>query len=161
MDGRKQIERSTIVDAPPEAVWEVLGDARLLPEWAPVVDEVIGCSSEGEAVGAVRRCRARLAGKSGHMVERCIEFTPMRRIAYVVDEESFGMRKLFDHYGFAINVESQPPKKTRITLETHYTPRNWLYGLLNMLMMRRQLQAVCEEIIGGLKTFTESRYRAR
>lgn len=160
MDGKKQIERSAIVDAPPEAVWEVLGDSRLLPEWVPVVDEVTGCSSEGEAVGAVRRCTTRLAGKSGHMVERCVEFTPRTRVAYVVDEESFGMRRFFDHYSFAINLESEPPEKTRVTLETHYTPRNWLYGLLNVLMMRRRLRAVCEEILGGLKTFTESRYRA-
>lgn len=161
MDGKKQIERSAIVDAPPHAVWEVLGDSRLLPEWAPVVDEVTACSSEGEAVGAVRRCTARLAGKSGHMVERCVEFTPIARVAYVVDAESFGMRRLFDDYGFAINLEAEPPERTRVTLETHYTPRNWLYGLLNTLVMRRRLRAVCEEIVAGLKSFTESRYRDR
>jgi uncharacterized protein YndB with AHSA1/START domain len=160
MDGKKQIERSTIINAPAEAVWEVLADSRLLPEWAPVVDEVTECSIAGEAVGEVRHCTANLAGKSGRMVERCIEFTPITRIAYVVEEESFGMRKMVDHYGFAINLESDGSEKTRVTLETHYTPRNPMYGLLNRLTMRRQLERVCEQIVGGLKTFSESRPRA-
>jgi hypothetical protein len=66
---------------------------------------------------------------------------------------------LFDHYGFAINLESESPERTRVTLETHYTPRNPMYGLLNKLMMRRQFRKVCAEIVGGLKTFAESRYR--
>src|SRR6266508_1096055 len=107
VDGKKQIERSTLVNASAEAVWDVLADSRLLAEWVPAVDEVTECSIDGEAVGEVRHCSARLAGKSGRMVERCIEFTPRTRIAYVVDDESFGMRKMFDHYGFAINLESE------------------------------------------------------
>ena len=159
MEGKKQIERSILINAPTDAVWRVLADSRLLPEWVPAVDEVTECSSEGEAVGEVRHCNANLAGKSGRMVERCIEFTPMTRIAYVIDEETFGMRKMFDHYGFAISLQPRGSEKTNITLETHYTPRNPMYGLLNKLMMRRQFEKVCTEIVGGLKTFTESRYR--
>jgi uncharacterized protein YndB with AHSA1/START domain len=159
MKGKKQIERSTVIQAPAAAVWEVLADSRLLPAWAPVVNEVTECSADGEAVGELRHCRVNLAGKSGRMVERCIEFSPTTRIAYVVDDESFGMRKMFDHYGFAINVESQDAEKARVTLETHYSPRNPMYGLLNKLMLRRQFEKVCTDILGGLKTFTESRYR--
>lgn len=160
MVGKEQIERSTAIHAPAQAVWDVLADSRLLPQWVPAVDEVTECSSDGEAVGEVRHCNANLAGKSGRMVERCIEFTPMTRIAYVIDDESFGMRKMFDHYGFAINLEPQGPEKTRVTLQTHYTPRNPIYGLLNKLMLRRQFEKVCAEIVGGLKTFTETRHRA-
>jgi len=159
MEGRKQIERSISIDAPPDAVWNVLGDSRLLADWVPAVDAVTECSFEGEAVGEVRHCNARLAGKSGHMVERCVEFAPMTRIAYVVDDESFGMRKMYEHYGFAINLESVASGKTLVTLQTHYTPRNAIYALLNRLLMRRKFEQVCEEIVSGLKTFTESRHR--
>lgn len=159
VDGKKQIERSTNIDAPPDAVWEVLGDSRLLPDWVPAVEEVTAYSSEGEAVGEVRQCNARLAGKSGRMVERCVEFAPMTRIAYVVEEESFGMRRMFEHYGFVINLEPMASGKTLVILETHYTPRNPIYGLLHRLLMRRKFEKVCEEVVGGLKTFTESRYR--
>ena len=159
MNGTKQIERSTSIEAPPHAVWDVLCDSRLLADWVPAVDEVTAYSIEGEAVGEVRHCNATLAGKSGRMVERCVEFAPMTRIAYVVDDESFGMRRMFEHYGFAINLESAGPEKTLVTLETHYTPRNPMYRLLNRLLLRRKFENVCEEIVGGLKTFTESRDR--
>jgi hypothetical protein len=67
---------------------------------------------------------------------------------------------MFDHYGFVITLESQGSEETRVTLETHYTPRNVMYGLLNKLMLRRQFERVCTDIVGGLKTFTELRYRA-
>jgi uncharacterized protein YndB with AHSA1/START domain len=158
VDGKKQIERSTSIDASPEAVWAVLSDSRLLPDWVPAVDEVTACSVEGQAVGEVRHCNVTLAGKSGRMVERCVEFAPLTRIAYVVDEESFGMRRMFEHYGFAINLEPMASGKTLVILETHYTPRNPIYGLVNRLLMRRKFEKVCEEIVGGLKTCTESRH---
>jgi uncharacterized protein YndB with AHSA1/START domain len=157
MDGSRQIERSISIDAGPEAVWEVLSDSRLLPDWVPAVDEVTECSSEGEAVGEVRHCNARIGGKSGRMVERCVEFAPMTRIAYVVDDESFGMRRMFEHYGFAISLEPTSFGMTAVTLETYYTPRNAIYGVLNRLLIRRRFEQVCEEIVEGLKTFTESR----
>ena len=159
MDGQKQIVRSTTIDAPPDAVWDVLGDSLLLPDWVPAVDEVTECSLDGEAVGEVRHCDVNLAGKSGQMVERCVEFAPMTRIAYVVEDESFGMRRMFEHYGFALNLEPLAAGKTLVTLETYYTPRNPIYRLLNRLLMRRKFEKVCEGIVGGLKTFTESRDR--
>ena len=159
MDGKKQIVRSTNIDAPPDAVWDVLADSRLLPDWVPAVDEVTECSSEGEAIGGVRQCNVKLGGRSGRMVERCVELVPKTRIAYVVDDESFGMRRMFEHYGFAINLEPLAPGTTRVILETHYTPRNAIYGLMNSLVMRRKFEKVCEQIVGGLKDFTESRAR--
>jgi uncharacterized protein YndB with AHSA1/START domain len=130
MQGTKQIEREVVIHAPVQLVWGVLADATLLPKWVPAVQEVGACSLQGEGVGTVRSCDAELSGRSGVMVERCVEFTPMSRVAYVVEEETFGMRNMFDHYGFAINVAAVDPSRTRVTLETHYTPRNWMYTLM-------------------------------
>jgi len=155
MQGTKQIEREVIIHASVQAVWDVLADATLLPQWVPAVQEVEACSAEGEGEGTVRSCKAELSGRSGVMVERCVEFTPMSRVAYVVDEESFGMRRMFEHYGFALNVASVDSSHTRVTLETHYTPRNWIFNLMNDIMIRRQFESVCEEIVGGLKRFVE------
>jgi uncharacterized protein YndB with AHSA1/START domain len=156
MEGKRQIERNVIVDASPGAVWAVLADSRLLPRWAPIVDEVTACAAGGEAVGEVRHCTARLAGRQGRMVERCVELVARRRIAYVVDEESFGMRRMFDHYGFALELEPGPAGGTRVTLQTHYSPRNALYAVINAAVMRRRFAAVCEDLLAGLKSFMES-----
>ena len=124
LNGTKQIAQSVEIHASTGFVWEVLSDSRLLPRWVPAVDEVTSCSLDGEGVGATRSCTANLAGKSGTMVERCVEYTPMTRLAYLVDDESFGMRKMFDDYGFSLNLERLGPERTRVTIETHYTPRN-------------------------------------
>jgi uncharacterized protein YndB with AHSA1/START domain len=160
MNGKKQIERSVVVDADVPAVWEVLADSRLLPRWAPVVDDVTACAPGGEAVGEVRHCTARLAGRSGRMVERCVELVPHRRIAYVVDEESFGMRRMFDDYGFALELEPMPGGRSRVTLHTHYTPRNTIYALMNATLMRGRFAAVCEQLLGGLRSFVEAERQA-
>jgi uncharacterized protein YndB with AHSA1/START domain len=157
MQGKKQIERSIDINAPAEAVWQVLADSRLLPEWVPAVDAVTDSATEGKALGAVRQCEVTLAGKSGRMLERCVEFTPTSRVAYVVDDESFGMRKMFDDYGFAITLEARGADATHARLETHYTPRNALYTLLNELLLRRRFEKICNGIVAGLKSFTESR----
>jgi hypothetical protein len=65
------------------------------------VDAVIDSATEGEAVGPLRHCKVTLAGTSGRM----FEFVPIRRVAYVVDDESLGVHKVFDDYGFAITFE--------------------------------------------------------
>jgi uncharacterized protein YndB with AHSA1/START domain len=157
MEGRKQIERSITIDARVEAVWDVLVDSRLLPRWAPIVDEVTACAVDGEAVGEVRTCRATLAGKTGRMVERCVELVPLRRIAYVVDEESFGMRRMFDDYGFALELDPGTGARTRVTLQTHYSPRNPIYAVMNAVTMRQRFASACQELLVGLKSYVESR----
>ena len=93
------------------------------------------------------------------MVERCVELVPGRRIAYVVAEESFGMRRMFDDYGFALDLEPAPAGRTRVTLQTHYTPRNPFYALMNAAVMRRRFASACEQLLDGLKSFTEARAR--
>jgi uncharacterized protein YndB with AHSA1/START domain len=157
MEGRKQLERTTEIDAPATVVWEVLSDSRLLPQWVPAVQEVVACSAEGEGVGAVRNCNVELMGRQGRMVERCVEFTPTTRAAYVVDDESFGLRKMFADYGFALNLRSNGGDRTAVTIETHYTPRNSLYSVMNAVMMRRRFAAVVDDLLEGLKTLSERR----
>ena len=97
-----------------------------------------------------------MAGKDGSMVERCVEFVPEIRASYVVDDESFGFRKMFDHYGFTANFESFDKDQTRIIMETFYTPRNFVFVVMNVLMMRRQFRGVVDDILNGLKTYVEA-----
>jgi len=98
-----------------------------------------------------------LAGKPGRIRERYVEFMPIRRVAYVVDDESFGMRKMFDDYDLAITLEARRPDTTNARRETHYTPRNPFYGPLNELVLLRRSEKVCNGIVAGLKSFAESR----
>ena len=160
LNGTKQITQSVEIDASTDTVWEILSDSRLLPHWVPAVEEVTSCSLDGEGVGTTRSCTANLAGKSETMVERCIEHTPKTRLAYLVDDETFGMHKMFDHYGFSLDLAALDSETTRVTIETHYTPRNPISALMNATFMRRQFRNVANDILNGLKAFTETRQAA-
>lgn len=159
LQGQKQLNESIEIAASPSAIWEILSDSRLLPHWVPAVEEVTSCSLDGEGVGATRSCSANLAGTSGRMVERCVEFVPMTRLAYLVDDESFGMRRMFDHYGFALNLVDLGQECTRVTIETHYTPRNPVFAAMNAAVLRRRFRGVAREILDGLRTFADARTR--
>lgn len=91
------------------------------------------------------------------MVERCIECVPYQRIAYAVDADSFGMQRMFEGYGFRISLEPAAEGRTRIRIDTYYTPRNALYASLNALFMRRQFRGVVRQLLEGLATLSESR----
>lgn len=100
------------------------------------------------------RWQVRAHGRALHRVH-ADDTNRLRRGRRVLRHE-----KLFERYGFAINLESVGPDRTEVAIETHYTPRNPLYGLLNRLMMRRQFRKVCDELLAGLRAFAESRDRS-
>jgi uncharacterized protein YndB with AHSA1/START domain len=154
--GRRQLTRTATTAAPARALWSILTDSRLLPRWAPVVHEVERCDPTGERLGAVRRCRVELGGKPGRMVERCVALRPERQIAYLVEEESFGMRRMVADYGFRISLEPVSPAGTRVTIETFYTPRTAVYGLMNALLLRPRLGKVVDDLIAGLIRLAEA-----
>ena len=157
MKGKKQLAKVAVAKADATSVWNILRDSTLLPEWAPVVHEVESCEAIGESVGAVRRCRVEMGGRPGRMVERCVDMVPERSIAYVVEDESFGMRKMFANYGFRVLLEPIDKSATRLTIETFYTPRNVLYAFMNAVMMRSRLETVVERLVQGLAHLAESR----
>jgi uncharacterized protein YndB with AHSA1/START domain len=156
MQGKSQIRRTAVIRADVTSIWSILADSKLLPQWVPAVQHVDACQASGESYGSVRRCRVKLGGRAGTMVERCVHIAPPHSIAYVVDEDSFGMRKMFDHYGFRISLEPQRPDATRVTIETTYTPKNLLYAILNAALMRPKFRRVVDQLLHGLGRLAES-----
>jgi uncharacterized protein YndB with AHSA1/START domain len=160
MKGQRQLVRQAVASADPAAVWNILVDSGLLPQWVPAVRHVESCEVTGEAVGTVRHCRVELGGRPGTMVERCVSLEPERHIALLVDDESFGMRKMFADYGFVIALEPLKPNQTRVIIETFYTPRNAAYRLMNTCMMRSMYRRVVDDLLAGLVRLAEQRTMA-
>ena len=48
----KQFRAQTIIDAPPEAIWEILTDAPSYPEWDPNMERLEGRIALGEKITA-------------------------------------------------------------------------------------------------------------
>jgi uncharacterized protein YndB with AHSA1/START domain len=157
MNGKHQLTRDTVIEAPRDRVWAVVADSSLLPEWAPPVKEVTDVSEGPEGVGTIRVCEVEFGSRQGTMTERCVEFDPPRRAGYVVDHDSLGFGRMFADYGFTITVEDRLDGSSIARTDTYYTPRNPLFRLINALLMRRRFASTVEDLLSGLKRSSESR----
>jgi hypothetical protein len=73
-------------------------------------------------VGMTRHCNVELGGRTGTMTERCVEFVPNRRAAYVVDDDTLGFHRMLLDYGFTITLTRGPTGPPRFA-STPTTPR--------------------------------------
>jgi hypothetical protein len=89
------------------------------------------------------------------MTERCMEFEPGHRAAYVVDDDSLGFARLFADYGFRVAIEDGLHGGSIARMETYYTPRNPLFRLINALLMRRRFESTVDDLLAGLKRASE------
>lgn len=65
-----QFTQELEIDAPPEAVWEVLGDYPNVYRWAPIVKHSRQASENAQGPGAARACEVPGFGKVTETVER-------------------------------------------------------------------------------------------
>jgi hypothetical protein len=155
MNGKQQVTRTVQVHADLAAIWGVIADSSLLPQWAGVVKDVTYLGDEEEGVGMTRHCNVDLGGRTGTMTERCIEFDPNRRASYVVDEDTLGFDRMLVDYGFTITLDPLSDRATALRIDTYYTPRNPLYALVNRLLLRRRMRKLVDGLLQGLKQFSE------
>jgi uncharacterized protein YndB with AHSA1/START domain len=157
MNGRHQVTRTVEVDADPAAIWGVIADSALLPQWASVVKDVTYLGQGQEGVGMTRHCNVELGGRTGTMTERCVEFDPNRRVGYVVDDDTLGFSRMLRDYGFTITLEPRSDRTTGLRIDTYYTPRNPLYALLNRLLLKRRMRKLVDGLLQGLKQISQRR----
>ncbi len=144
MNGKHQVSRTVEVAADPAAIWSVIADSTLLPQWASVVKDVAYLGEGEEGVGMTRHCNVELGGRTGTMTERCVEFIPTRRAGYVVDDDTLGFQRMLVDYGFTITLDPVAVRATVLRIDTYYTPRNPLYAMLNRLVLRRRMRTVVD-----------------
>jgi uncharacterized membrane protein len=159
MQGKKQLERATVVGAPAGAVYRLFMDNAELANWAPAVDAVTHAQGGDETgLGATRTCAVTMNGKKGTMAERCVEAVPDTRAAFLVVDDSFGFSKMLTGYGFTAHFTPAASEQTTVRIETYYTPANPAAAVLNRLVMRRKFRTVVDELLGGLRTLAEQRH---
>jgi uncharacterized protein YndB with AHSA1/START domain len=157
MNGKHQVTRTVEVDAEPAAIWRVIADSALLPQWAGVVKDVTYLGEAQEGVGMTRHCNVELGGRSGTMTERCVEFVPNRRAGYVVDDDTLGFNRMLRDYGFTLTLEPRSHVTTALRIDTYYTPRNPPYALLNRLVLKQRMRKIVDGLLQGLKQLSERR----
>lgn len=155
MLGKLQIEETIEIYKPAAMVFAIIDDTSHLQHWAPAVDKVTQWDERGEHVGSVRKCEASLGGKTGTMVEKVLAREEGNALTYGVIEESFGMTRILNDYGFVLSVLPSANGSTTATIKTYYTPKNVFVRIMNSTMMRRQFRLVVRQLLLGLKRYCE------
>jgi uncharacterized protein YndB with AHSA1/START domain len=159
MQGTKQLERGTTVNAPVGVVYALFMDNAELANWAPVVDAVTHQhGGDHTGLGATRTCAVTMNGKKGTMVEQCVEAVPETRASFLVVDDSFGFNTMLTNYGFTAHFKPTTSDRTTVRIETFYTPATPIAALLNGLVMRRKFRGIVDELLGGLRTLAEQRH---
>ncbi len=168
MTAKLQGQDEIIVEAPVERVWPLIADSTLLPDWGPPVRkvEVIGQSDQPEGLGSPRRVEAEFNGKMGYFVERRTQHVQGRKIAYLIEEENFGLFRAMTEPGFSIEIESAGPDKTRVIWSFFpdktrviwsffHNPKGLLGHILNVLVILRQQRRSRLAALASLKQYAE------
>ncbi len=144
--GMSEIE----IKARPEQVWSILEDSTHLSQWAPMVKSTTG---KTERVGSVRSCEVEWEGRKDHVVERCIEAIPNKKIIWEMEQGM--MRKMFSKIQFGFTMEPTDSTATMVRLEFLYEPRNILARIMYTFMMRRKLEGLRQSFLENLKGLIE------
>jgi len=150
-----QVHCDLIIDCPAESVWSILQDSTLLPQWLPNVTHTDIISERTEAGDEVRSCAVDLVGQKGRLIERCVDFVPMQRIAYRIEEDTFGFHRLLAELGYVMQIQPTGANTTHVQLEYLYQPKGLLTGLLNLLMIKPKWKQLCGDMLKGLKALAE------
>jgi hypothetical protein len=120
LQGRDDI----VVDAPAVILWDLIADSRRLPSWGPPVTGVEVLTNEGapERLGTARRVHARFGRRSGWFLEHRVEHVQGRRVAYLIDEESFGLSRLISRPGFSLELIPLADGGTRVVFCFFHDP---------------------------------------
>lgn len=157
MKARVQGADELVIDASPNRIWDILVSSQELPKWMPVVQSTTG---DRETVGSVRECEVVFNGKPGRVVESCVEAVPERRIAWTMDEDSYGFGRMLADYGFAFDLEPRGVASTLVRTASYYEPRNLVVHLMNWFSLRRQFRTVRKRALSGLQRLAETPHSA-
>mgnify|MGYP006314877239 FL=1 len=80
--------------------------------------------------------------------------------SFLVVDDSFGFHRMLEDYGFTVSF-AEAAHGALVRIETFYTPANLVAAAMNVLVMRRRLRRVVDEMLAGLQHLAEQRYRSR
>lgn len=107
-----EIQRTRIIAAPVEDIWNVLADFGSISAWAGNVDHscVLHAGRNGQPVGTARRVQV----KRDALVERITEFEPPRALAYDIDGLPRRLRSVSNRW--TLGPAGARPLETWVTL---------------------------------------------
>ena len=146
------IERSVLVDAPRQRVWEAIADIGGIQTWNPGVPRSYSTSEAAGGVGATRHCDLATPGAS--LEERVTDWIEGR--SYTI--EIFAGKRIppFREAHGTISLEEKG-HQTLVTARMRYTMKLGVLGaLMNGLIVRSQFGSAFAGMVAGLKHHVET-----
>jgi hypothetical protein len=127
-----------------------------LCNWGPPVRGVKILTNDGhEGPGTWRRVDAEFDGKKGHFLERRIEHVEGRKIAVLIEEETFGLFRLLSEVGSSLELEPLGPHQTRVIFTFFHNTKGVTGYLMNRLVVLRQQRRNRLAALASLKKYAE------
>jgi uncharacterized protein YndB with AHSA1/START domain len=140
-------EDTVVIDASPDVLWRLISDSNELPKWGPPVTrvEVLAQDGQPEGLGTARKVYAEFGRRSGYFLEHRVEHVPGRKVAYLIDEESFGLGRFMSRPGFSLELQPQHGGATKVVFSFFHDTRGVgriLNPLIKLQQRRNRMQAL-------------------
>lgn len=138
------IERTTTIDATPDAIWAVLADFGAISRWAPNVDHSWALDEPGD--GATRRIQAgRLT-----VIEHVITWQPPSTLAYTIEGLPPVVRRVVNQWTLSPARDGAPTPTTTVTLTTTVDAGPRPPQRLIARIVAKRLGAASDQMLAGL-----------
>ena len=95
-------------------------------------------------------------GRDSYFVEIRTEHVEGRRIAYVIEQDTFGLGRVMTEPGFALDIEPAGPGRSRVTFSFFHHPKGVLGHVMNVLVVLRQQRRNRRAALASLKQVAEA-----
>jgi hypothetical protein len=108
-----------------------------------------------EGHGTWRRADAEFDGEQGHFIERRIDHIEGRKIAILIEEETFGLFRLLSEVGSSLEIEPLGPTKAKVIFTFFHNTKGVLGYVMNVLFILRQQRRNRLVALAYLKKYAE------
>lgn len=143
------LNNEILIDATPEAVWNVLANLELLEKYDPITVKSVATTSDKAGMGAVRKCD--VLPKGSWFEEKVVAWTPNQGLAFELIACNLPVKWLRHTY-----VLTPEGARTRVEQKMEYAMKFGILGrLMNSLFVQRKWNAGIRQFFTGLKQYVE------
>jgi len=150
-----ELTASIVVERSVQHCWDCYIDNTQLAQWAPAVSHV-ECDNRLVNLGTIRKSSVNVDGKSGHTMEQCTVFEPLKYIEFSVLEETFGFAHMLGSYGVGLSFDAEG-EHTLLVMKTHYVPKKIFASLMTSKSTQQQLISLMTDALDGFKLYVQTR----
>lgn len=149
------VERSRLIPAPPELLWNLVVDPEALPRWFALAKRVEVL--EGATEGRRQRLHGEWDGKASEVDVRIVEFEPLSRLGWRHEAERLdGAPAPRFSRSTHFRIDLAPLRGgTVVTLRSAQEPASFWKGLLMRLFARRMLGRAYDRSLARLESLVQ------